>query len=742
MKLQKLVSIILVMTLMTYILMNYIYSNISQAAIVQTREEYSDKINKYPGYKERIDALKAKHPNWNFTIFYTGLDWNQVVKNESVASHGRNLVSKNRGSEWICSICGNKPYDNGSWRCASEAAVAYYMDPRNSLNEDYIFQFETLSYKETVQNIEGVKKILSDAPYLLTDTITYTTTSGQTTTINKSYPQVIMEAAKENNISPYHLAARIRQEQGPGDRPSATASGTYGGYTGYYNFCNIGATGSGSAQVIANALNKAKIEGWTNPELSIKGGAKFLAEDYISTGQDTLYLQKFDVDNSDGTLYWFQYMQNLSASKSEGLDVKKSYDSLGLTNSNFDFVIPIYENMPSTPCMEPGTAGIVTEDIKIKGTKVYVRDNPGTNSNIIATVNMPDVLLRIELATGQVNGYYWDKVVLPDGKKGYIARNYIMAINDITNCNDTMFATTGVYLRNGPGINGTREITMLSAGQQVTRIETGKYNGLDGYNWDRVVLSDGRKGYVASKYLQASKPDDGGNEDQKIEQIRVICPSGVKVRENPGTGEKILTYLDNGDIATRTRANVSNANGYIWDKITTKEGIIGYIARGDSSGPYIEVIGEVKPDPEPEPKPDDEKGVKLVGTTIYCEPKADVQTLVDGNPGKTVVVKDNKGKVVTSGLLGTGYQITINGNHSEIAKLGDINGDGLINSADTLALKKHILGQINIEGDCKKKAADLNADQKINTAESLMDKKYILGQYKITIDSNRKEQII
>lgn len=734
MKLQKLVSIILVMTLMTYILMNYIYSNISQAAIVQTREEYSDKINKYPGYKERIDALKAKHPNWNFTIFYTGLDWNQVVKNESVASHGRNLVSKNRGSEWICSICGNKPYDNGSWRCASEAAVAYYMDPRNSLNEDYIFQFETLSYKETVQNIEGVKKILSDAPYLLTDTITYTTTSGQTTTINKSYPQVIMEAAKENNISPYHLAARIRQEQGPGDRPSATASGTYGGYTGYYNFCNIGATGSGSAQVIANALNKAKIEGWTNPELSIKGGAKFLAEDYISTGQDTLYLQKFDVDNSDGTLYWFQYMQNLSASKSEGLDVKKSYDSLGLTNSNFDFVIPIYENMPSTPCMEPGTAGIVTEDIKIKGTKVYVRDNPGTNSNIIATVNMPDVLLRIELATGQVNGYYWDKVVLPDGKKGYIARNYIMAINDITNCNDTMFATTGVYLRNGPGINGTREITMLSAGQQVTRIETGKYNGLDGYNWDRVVLSDGRKGYVASKYLQASKPDDGGNEDQKIEQIRVICPSGVKVRENPGTGEKILTYLDNGDIATRTRANVSNANGYIWDKITTKEGIIGYIARGDSSGPYIEVIGEVKPDPEPEPKPDDEKGVKLVGTTIYCEPKADVQTLVDGNPGKTVVVKDTKGKVVTSGLLGTGYQITINGNHSEIAKLGDINGDGLINSADTLALKKHILGQINIEGDCKKKAADLNADQKINTADSLMDKKYILGQYKITID--------
>lgn len=732
MKIQKLVGIMLIVTLLTYVILNYILENKAQAAIVQTREQYSDKINQYAGYKEKIDALKAKHPNWNFTIFYTGLDWNQVIKNESVASHGRNLVPSSKGSEWICSVCGNKPYDNGSWRCASEEAVAYYMDPRNSLNEDYIFQFETLSYKADVQNIEGVRKILSDAPYLLADTITYTTTSGTTATINKSYPQVIMEAAQENNISPYHLAARIRQEQGVGNSASATASGTYSGYTGYYNFCNIGATGSGQAQVIANALNRAKSEGWTTPELSIKGGAKYLAEDYISTGQDTLYLQKFDVDNSDGQLYWFQYMQNLSASKTEALEVKKSYQSLGLIEANFDFVIPVYENMPSSPCMEPGTAGIVTEDVKVKGTKVQVREAPGTSSTSIAEVNMPDVLLRIEMATTQVNGYFWDKVVLPDGRKGYIARNYLVAISDVTNCNDTMFATTGVYVRNGPGTTETREITMLSRGQQVTRIETGKYNGLDGYNWDRVILADGRKGYVASQYLQASNPDNGNtnNGEQVLEQIRVICPSGVKVREEPGTEEKVLTYLDNGDIATRTEAGVSNANGYTWDKITTAEGIIGYIARGDSSGPYIEVIGQIEPTPEP----DDEKSVKLVGTTIYCEPKTDVQTLVDGNPGKTVVVKDLKGNVVKEGLLGTGYQITIDGNHSEIAKLGDINGDGKINSADTLMIKRNILGELELKENYKQQAGDLNGDGKINSADSLMTKRYILGEYQIIID--------
>ena len=38
--------------------------------------------NKYPGYKELIDALQEEHPNWTFTLFYTKLDWEEVIKNE------------------------------------------------------------------------------------------------------------------------------------------------------------------------------------------------------------------------------------------------------------------------------------------------------------------------------------------------------------------------------------------------------------------------------------------------------------------------------------------------------------------------------------------------------------------------------------------------------------------------------------------------------------------------------------
>ena len=526
----KLVIVLTILTLLSYVFLNYINENKVYAA--QTREAYSSKINNYKGYKELIDKLKKDHPNWNFTIFYTGLDWNQVIKNETSAYHGRNVVPASKSSAWKCSVCGDTPHGGNSWRCASEAAVSYYMDPRNWLNEENIFQFENLAYNGEIQTVEGVQKIISGIKYMPGDKVTYTKTDGTKVSLDKSYAQVIMDAAKEAGISPYHLASRIRQEQGAGTTPGSTATGTYSGYVGYYNFLNIKASGSTDSEVIKNGLEHAKTNGWTDPEISIKAGAKVLAEKYIKDGQDTLYLQKFDVDNSDGALYWHQYMQNVSAALTEGASVKKAYSELGLVNNSIEFIIPVYENMPETICTEPIDGAIITQNIKIKGMNVNVRSGPNSSS-IIATVNTGDTLLRIEKAATKIGGYYWDKVVLSDGRKGYIARDYIVEIADITNCNDTVIVNTSVNLRNGPGTTNTTVITTLTKGQVLTRIETGKYN-IDGHIWDRVKLADGRQGYIAQDYIGKTE----GNTSTTTELIKVICNSGLKVRENPGTIKK------------------------------------------------------------------------------------------------------------------------------------------------------------------------------------------------------------
>lgn len=722
---KNLVATITILTLLIYIVINIVNNNEIYGA--QYRENYNEnKILNYPGYKELIESMKQAHPNWNFTIFYTGLDWNQVIKNETTAYHGRNLVSSTRPSSWVCSICGDKHYDNGSWRCASEAAVSYYMDTRNWINDSYIFQFENLAYNETIQTLAGVQKIISNVRYMQGDTITYTKTDGTKDTLNKSYAQVIVDAAREARISPYHLAARVKQEQGAGSSPGATATGTYGGYVGYYNFLNIKATGATEAQVITNGLEHAKKNNWTNPEISIKEGAKVIASNYINDGQDTLYLQKFDVDSSDGTLYYFQYMQNVSAAASESLSVKSAYEELGFLNNSIDFIIPVYENMPETVCREPVPAGVVTQNVKVKGTSVRVRAGASTSAEILKEVNTGDVLLRIETATTTNEGIYWDKVVLPDGRKGYVSRTYLEQIADVSNCNDTVITNTSVNLRNGPGTDGTTVITMLTKGQVLTRIETGKYN-LNGYIWDRVKLPDGRQGYIAQNYINIT-----GTTGAAGELIKVICNSGLKVRELPGTGQKVLTYLDKGDTLTRIQAGASNANGYVWDKVVTATGIEGFIARGDSKEMYIEVVGTIGNGGSNAPTIKNDN-FKLEDGNLISEPDTTVESIKEKYTDTTITVKNASGTVVTTGNVGTGYTITIEDKTYTIVKLGDVNGDGEVDIIDMALIKRDINNTQKLQ-DLYKQAGNLSTDtQEIDIIDMALIKRHIVGSQLITI---------
>ena len=723
-RLLKCLSILLVLVLIMGIVTNIILENKSQAKAQNTKEykEGSSMLDDYPGYSALLDNLLEEHPNWTFTILYTGLDWDTVIKNETTKKHGRNLV-QNKSGEWVCSTCGNKAYDNGSWRCASAATVSYYMDPRNALYEDYIFQFENLEWKDDTYTTSGVQKIL-DGTFMDTSTIKYKNSSGTTKTINKSYAKVIMEAAEAAGISPYHLASRIVQEQG--STGSSTTSGTYSGYKGYYNFLNVNATGNSSSTIIKNALAYAKKKGWSTPEKSIKGGAEFLADGYISSGQNTLYLQKFDVDDSDGSLYSHQYMQNVSAAKTESSSILKTYKEIDSNlNMTFNFLIPVFEDMPTSRCTMPGTQSIVTQNIQVTSSSLVVYKTKSKSSSKLKTLSKNDKILRIEIGSEKENGYKWDKVVLSNGTKGYVVSGTgFKVINDITNCNISAVAIEPGNVRNGPGTSNTTTLLTLTVGQKVTIIEKGKYNNVDGYSWSRIKLSDGTQGYVVARYLE--EVSDNGSTNSGKDIVKVVCNGGLTLRSSPGTSSKILGYIDKGEELTRTEKVASTANGYIWDKVVTDSGTTGYVARGDDDEAYIKPISGSDDAIVPEDLEDNNSssgssttikgsGFETSGSNLLCEPDITVSNIKSKASG--AVIKNASGKIVTSGNVGTGYKITYNGKTFTVVKLGDTNGDGKMTPADSTVILRNYVGLDSVSS-AEKKAADTNGDGKVTPADS------------------------
>lgn len=104
--------------------------------------------------------------------------------------------------------------------------------------------------------------------------------------------------------------------------------------------------GNSQEEILANAAQYAYEQGWDSLSKGLLGGVEFVKEGYINKGQNTLYLQKFDIVKQDGKLYTNQYMQNLLAATSEASNMKSIYEASDTVDGQMNFIIPLYENMP------------------------------------------------------------------------------------------------------------------------------------------------------------------------------------------------------------------------------------------------------------------------------------------------------------------------------------------------------------------------------------------------------------
>lgn len=285
-------------------------------------------------YRAALVQLKAAHPNWTFVPMRTNLNWSDVVDAEM--QNNRSWVYRTKGDGWKA-----EPAAQNGWYIASRSAVEYCLDPRNFTSDPYIFMFEQLTYNAQNHTEAAVQNILNGSFM-----------EGEVPGEGTTYAQAFYNIGNSLGVSPFHLACRVYQEQGTSGT-SPLISGTYPGYEGYYNYYNIGASGGSEETIYVNGLTTAKNKGWDTRLKSLSGGAEFISKNYILKGQDTLYLQKFDVDASYNGLYSHQYQQNITAPMSEGSQIRTAYNRAGALENPFVFKIPVYNNMPASACPSP-----------------------------------------------------------------------------------------------------------------------------------------------------------------------------------------------------------------------------------------------------------------------------------------------------------------------------------------------------------------------------------------------------
>ena len=411
---------------------------------------YSEELAKFPSsYQALIKKIHEDHPKWIFVANNIDLDWDDIVDAESklnrcllpikITENSKTsdiLLSKSTGD--FNPVTGKYVAKDGSnWVSASRLSVANLVDPRNYLTEKYVFAFEEMGYHSAYHTLSTVEKVLdgTDLDGANGD-ISYINTSGNTVNTNKTYGEVILSAGSEFGISPVFLASKIKQETGARlTNGSISGKFSYNGtsYKGYYNFYNIGATATSTGSAVANGLTYAKatdsytLRPWKSPVLAIRGGAKFIVNQYIAKGQNTQYYQKFNTVYKP--YYSHQYVQNVMAVKNEAYSTYSSYKSLGILDKAYVFYVPVYNNMPSR-----------TRNISINGAKdtavttgtVNLRSGASTGYSIITKVPagssitvLSGCYTPITVGTSnELSDPYWYKIKY-GSQTGYISANYV-----------------------------------------------------------------------------------------------------------------------------------------------------------------------------------------------------------------------------------------------------------------------------------------------------------------------------
>jgi uncharacterized protein YraI len=162
---------------------------------------------------------------------------------------------------------------------------------------------------------------------------------------------------------------------------------------------------------------------------------------------------------------------------------------------------------------QPGTGGPFPGTATVTSYKLNVRRGPGTNFAIITKLNTNDVVNLTGFRNGDAT---WVQVSLPNGTTGWVSALYIRTSIPVSSLTPVTSPTTpptppptgatgtvntgALNVRTGPGV-GFPSFTTISNGATVTLLG----RSADA-TWIKVILRDGRQGWVNASFLTTSVP--------------------------------------------------------------------------------------------------------------------------------------------------------------------------------------------------------------------------------------------
>lgn len=479
---------------------------------------------------------------------------------------------------------------------------------------------------------------------------------------------------------------------------------------------------------------------WTSPKKAIMGGAKFIAGSYISRGQFTSYLKKFNV-NPDGyyDMYNHLYMSNIAAPSSEAITSYSAYQKNGLFDLPLVFNIPIYEEMKDSYDRPGGNLVKVEKQTTITDqafeNELDKQGFPKSYKEPLRALhakhpNWTFVAMKTDANFSEAMYAFKYIGAIQGGEKYYMLENGkpVQAGNDV-GWYVPNNATTSYYLdpRNFLTEKYILQFESLEYSSNYTAevvqsvLKNTFMNGmsiLDNQAYASIFVEAGREANVSPVYLaslarQESGTSSGTNTNGKQFEYEGTTYQGLYNFFNIGA---------NSSASSPVKAGLVYASGGVCT-ICSFDGNTNSGNSSDNSNNNSNVVPVETKKLESYIK---EAGYKIDGNFVKGFKVGDsIESIKKDLKNENITIRADE-KIVS-----TGDVIRLNDESYTIVIYGDLTGDGKINSADLLKMRQYLIGKASLSGPYKESAHLANED-KINSADLLKMRQYLLGKSKIS----------